>query len=247
MRERSGGQAYEAFFVDPDVDAGEAVALALRWLVQRPGEPLVLFHAKNMVDNNRLLGAAIRQYGIRYEAPRTVWGGSWSGGAILAPWASDKVLRCIDDELAFKTNAVCVIGWRPDDPNHAAWTASRRATDLKSGATLGKQPAEIISDPVVRIALDEAEGFVNHNNALVQEEDKAYLVRTLQELVRSGHRLDLDEIAAYAMATGWTGEEVKRIREYGQRVLENRTFRFRSSIGPQRGTCRRWEEEAEAS
>jgi hypothetical protein len=67
----------------------------------------------------------------------------------------------------------------------------------------------------------------------------------LVELVRGGHRFDLDEIVAYAMATGWTGQEVERIREYGQRILEGRGFRLRSPIGPQQGACSRWEAEAE--
>src|SRR5260370_35573795 len=99
----------------------------------------------------------------------------------------------------------------------------------------------MISDPVVRIALDHAERFVNHNNGLVQAEDKAYLVRTLQELVRCGHRFDLDKVATYAMATGWSGEEVKRIQEYGRRVREGRSFRLVSTIGPKTGGWKHWE------
>jgi hypothetical protein len=69
----------------------------------------------------------------------------------------------------------------------------------------------------------------------------------LQTLVRGGHRLDLNEIAAYAMATGWTGDEVERIREYGQQILEGRGFRLRSPIGPEPGAIKRWEEEAEGA
>lgn len=238
---------YEAFFIPPEVDPDEAIVLGLKWLTEQPGEPLILLHAKNMIDSNRLLGAAAHEYGIRFEAPRTIWGASWSRGGILAPWASDDVLRCIDDRLAFNAHAVCVIGWREDDPEHAAWIAARGALDLRDGRPIAKPVNQIISDPVVQIALDEAERFVNHNNALVQAEDKSYLVRTLQERVRGGHGLNLDEIAAYAMATGWTGREVKRIREYGGRILRGQGFRLKSSIGPKPGACRRWEAEAEQS
>jgi hypothetical protein len=235
---------YDAYFVSPDVDPDEAVAAGLRWLLAQPGEPLILLQGKNMIDNNRALGAAAHRYRIRVEAPRTIWSNSWGGGSILAPWASDKVLRCIDDDLASKANAVCVIGWSPDDPDHAAWIAARGATDLHTGAALGKRPEAIISDPVVRVALDEAERFVNHNNALVQAEDKSYLVRTLQELVRGGHRFGVEEVATYAMATGWTGDEIERIRDYGKRILDGRGFRLQTSVGPKPGACRRWEEEA---
>ena len=70
--------------------------------------------------------------------------------------------------------------------------------------------------------MDEAEGFVNHNNQLVQAEDKSYLILTLKELLRGGHGLNLDEICAYTMATVWSGEEVKRIRKYGETLLQGR-------------------------
>jgi len=130
-----------------------------------------------------------------------------------------------------------------DDPNHLAWVATRNAPDLVSGKTLGKSHGEIVRDPVIRIALDHAGRFVNHNNALVQAEDKAYLARTLKKLAHGGHAFDVDEVCAYA-ATGWTGRETERIKEYGRRVLEGRTFRLESGIGPVTGECKRWDAEA---
>ena len=241
----SRSHAYAAFFIPVDVDPDRAIEIGVSWLTEQPGEPLILLHAKKMIDNNRLLGRLAHQHRIRYEAPQTIRTSShWSGGAILAAWASGDVIRCIDDDLAYRVSAVCIVGWRPDDQNHAAWIAARNALDLASGAALGTRSEHIISDPVVRIALDHAERFVNHNNALVQAEDKAYLVRTLQELVRCGHRFDLDKVATYAMATGWSGEEVKRIQEYGRRVLDGRSFRLVSTIGPKPGDCKHWESEA---
>jgi len=238
-------QGYSAFFVSPEIDADEAIALGVKWLLEQPGEPLILLHAKKMIDNNRRLRRLADQHRIRYEAPQTIWrSGHWSGGGVLAPWASADVIRCIDDDLGYQAISVCIIGWRNDDPNHAAWSAARNAVDLSSGRRLGKTAEALIDDPVVRVALDHAERFVNHNNALVQAEDKAYLVRTLQELVRSGHRFDLDQLASYAMATGWSGEEIKRIREYGHRVLHGGTFRLASTIGPKPGDYKHWESEA---
>ena len=236
---------YEVFWVPDDLDLDEAILLGLRWLIKQPGEPLILLHTRSMIDNNRLLGTAAAEYRIRYEAPATVWRstrGHWGGGAILAPWASPDVLQCVDDHLSHNAHGVCVIGWRPG--GHDGWISARRAVNLADGKPLGTPVGEIISDPVVRIALDHAERFVNHNNALVQAGDKSYLVRTLQELHRGGHRLDLDEICAYAMATGWTGQEVKRIREYGEQILAGRSFRLRATIGPKRGSCQHWEKEA---
>lgn len=234
---------YEAFFLPgPDeMNPDDAIRLALRWLVSQPGEPLILFHAKKMIQNNNLVADGARQYRIPVEAPRTLRWSDWRGGAILAPWASDDVLRFIDDDLAGKAKAVCVVGWISGA--HDRWIAARGAGDLRGGVAV--QPnEEIISDPVVRIALDHASDAINHNNALVQTEDKAYVVLTLQELVRGGHGFDIDEVVTYAMATGWTGEEVKRLEDYGKRVLSGRRFQLRSQYGPGPGSCARWEEEA---
>jgi hypothetical protein len=157
------------------------------------------------------------------------------------------VISCIEDDIGYRVTAVCISGWRHDDQNHAAWVAACNALDLATGKALGTPPEDIIGDPVVQVALDHAKHFVNHNNALIQAEDKAYLVRTLQELVRGGHRFDLDEVAAYAMATGWTGQEVKRIQEYGRRVLDQGSFRLASANGPKPGDCKRWEAEAKGT
>jgi hypothetical protein len=244
----SASNEYDAFFIRPDIEPDRAIMLGVEWLIAQPGEPLILLHARKMVSNNRLLEHAVAQRRIRAEAPGTIWRNrpGWQGGPILAPWASPEVLRCIDDDLRRLATAVCVIGWRDDDPNHQAWVAVRNAVDLETGAQLGREQSDLVGDPVIRIALDHAEQFVNHNNMLVQAEDKDYVVRTLQELVASGHSYDLDELAAYAMATGWTGDEVKRLREYGQKVLDGRSFRLRTTIGPKRGTARQWEEEAAA-
>ena len=160
---------YGAFFILPDIDPDRAIALGIKWLVEQPAGRLILLHAKKMIDNNRQLRRAADEYGIRYEAPRTVARSSnWSGGAILAPWASAGVIRCIDDDLANRVTAVCIIGWRRDDPNHAAWIRARHALDLATGAALWTPSEDIVGDPVIRIALDHAERFVNHNNALVQ-------------------------------------------------------------------------------
>ena len=61
--------------------------------------------------------------------------------------------------------------------------------------------------------MDDAAGVVNHNNALVQAEDESYVVLTLEELVRGGHSFDVQELVAYAISTGWTGEEVRNLEE----------------------------------
>jgi len=50
--------------------------------------------------------------------------------------------------------------------------------------------------------------------------------------------LDLDAIAMLAMATGWSSEETKRIREYDRQILDGRSFRLQSAVGPKPGDCK---------
>jgi hypothetical protein len=74
--------------------------------------------------------------------------------------------------------------------------------------------------------------------------DKAYAVRTLQELVFGGHRYEVDALCAWALANGFTQSEVEHLPDYATRALEGRSFRLRESVGPRPGACARWEQEA---
>jgi hypothetical protein len=49
-------QPYTAFFVPPAVAADRGVELGINWLIEQPGDRLILLHAKKMIDNNPLLG-----------------------------------------------------------------------------------------------------------------------------------------------------------------------------------------------
>lgn len=234
--------AYEAYFLPGpgELPTTESIDLAMAWLIGQPGDPLVLLHAKKMIANNRRLAELVGRSRVRVEAPRT-HDFAWPGGSVLAPWASEDVLTFIDDQLDDLVRAVCVIGWTPGQ--HDRWIVARGAVNLRGG-TASESVEAIIDDPVVRIAIDRASRSINHNNALVQSEDKAYVVLTLQELVRGGHRFDVDQLVTHAMATGWTGEEVRRLEEYAVRVLDGRHFQLRSAYGPGSGACARWEAEA---
>jgi hypothetical protein len=236
---------YDAFYTPAGANADEADRAALAWLLKQPGEPLILFHAKKMIRNNGLIQATATRHKIPVEAPGTVHRSGWGNGAILAPWASDGVLRCIDDDLSGRTSAVCVIGWMPGE--HDSWIAARQATNLLSGEKVISSPASLIGDPVVRLALDNASLIVNHNNGLVQSVDKTWAIRTLQILLQGGHTFTADEIGTYAMATGWTGGEVKLLREYAQGVLDGKGYKVSSGYGPRPGACQSWEAEASGS
>lgn len=155
---------YEAFFLPgpEEMDPDEAIGTGLAWLLNQPGTPPLLFHRKKMVGNNTIAEEAARRHRIAVEAPQTVLQAHWPGGSILAPWASDDVLRRIDDDLVHSTAAVCVIGWMP---GHATWIAARGAVDLRGGSD-AESKEDLVSDLVVWIALDQASSVINHNNAL---------------------------------------------------------------------------------
>lgn len=159
---------------------------------------------------------------------------------MLAPWPSEQVLGALSDDLAHRATAVCVIEWGEREYQQA-WLAAHRARNLLTGEIAG---ATALLSPVVEVAMRRLSTIVNHNNGLVQEFDKAYGVRTLQELVRAGHRYDVDKLCAWALANGFTEREVRRLRDYATRALEGRAFRLRSTVGPKRGSAREWEADA---
>lgn len=89
----------------------------------------------------------------------------------------------------------------------------------------------MIGDPVVRAALRDVHSFVNANNQLAQPEDKDYTRAALKLLHRGRHRLDPDELAEWALTNDWGPVAAKRLREFTERVLEGRSFIYKSGIG----------------
>lgn len=151
MFEKTG--SYDAWFLPgPDgMPPDEAMATGLRWLLDQPGSPLVASHAKKMLGNNPVLRQAAGSGRFEVVAPPRMWVPGWSGGAVLAPWASRRFLDGIDDDLAGQVSAVCVIGWV--EGQHEEWKAARRARDLRDpGSAPAAGPA---LDPVVVAAMTE--------------------------------------------------------------------------------------------
>ena len=48
----------------------------------------------------------------------------------------------------------------------------------------------------------------------------------LQALVRVGCTYDVDDLMAWALAHGFTGDEVERLRDYAAKVLRRHQFRL---------------------
>jgi hypothetical protein len=124
-----------------------------------------------------------------------------------------------------------------------AWLRAHNAQNFVSGESHGGSSDELLS-PTVRIAMTHLSHAVNHNNALVQGYEKSYAVRTLQELYRAGHHIEVDNLCAWALANGFSQVEVKHLRDYARRVVAGRSFRLPESVGPTRGAAAEWEAEA---
>lgn len=232
---------YEAFFLPgpSGMPTEEALSVGLRWLLSQPGEPLVVLARKGNLSNNRFLERTVRTCGIKFTSPPRVYDPPWSGGSILVPWAGEKALLQIDEHLADRTEAVCVIGWAAG--SHDSWIAGHGARDVR---TPQEDPAAPTIHPVVAVAMGHAGDSINHSNGLVTDAEKAMVVLTLQELVRAGYDFDVDQLAAWATSQGWHPPEIPRLREYAAKVLDGRTFRLRGGWGPPTGSVRDWESEA---
>lgn len=217
----------------------DAVRVGASWLHDQQGAPLVLMASKGAYNNNPLLPRLTG--GAYVEQPLTAWKTDWQGGPVLAPWPNEKVLACLSDDLAPKVSSACIIEWA-DKEFVSAWLAAHNAVNLATGKVPESAP---LLSPVVEVAMNQLSNAVNHNNGLVQYYEKAYAVRTLQELVRGGYTYDVDNLAAWALANGFTESEVKKLREYGKRALERRSFQLREDVGPRRGDVARWEQEAQ--
>ena len=236
--------SYEAFFLPgpAGLPADEALRLGLRWLLQQQGQPLIVLARKGNVSNNRLLEQTVKQARIPVAAPPRVYETQWDGGSILVPWAGERALLDIDEYLADKAQAVCVIGWAQG--SHDTWVAAHRARDLRAPDVPLASP-EV--HPVVEVAMREAGDSMNHSNGLVSDAEKAVVVLTLKELVRGGYTYDVDQLAAWAISEGWYPNEIPRLRDIATRVLEGRSFRLRDPYGPRRGAVKAWEAKAAQS
>jgi hypothetical protein len=240
-------RSYNAFYLPgpEDLPTYQALTLGLQWLLRQPGRPLVVLPTMSVLKNNHLLAEAVQQFGVTVLASPRLGDTDWSGGSILF-WASERALEGIDEELT-GVDAVCVIASSSrDTPRGRAaldtWIARHQATDLRNPEE-SAQTARRKLGPVVETAMAHASRAINHGNALVTTEDEAYVVRTLQELVRSGYAYEVEGLVAWAIADGWCPAEIPRLRDCARRVLDGRRFRLGDPRGPEKGASKRWVEE----
>ncbi len=174
--------------------------------------------------------------------PGTIWQVNWGGGPVLAPWPTDEVLSAISDSISARITAVCLLEWG-EDAYLRAWVRAQNGTNLLTGEAVPGE--EELLSPVVTVAMTHMSQVVNHANGLVQTFDKEYAIQTLQRLARAGYTFDVDNLVAWALANGFTGREVNRLRDYATKVLQGHRFRLTRRSILVDNIVELWEQEAE--
>ena len=214
----------------------EAVELGAAWLRQQPGDRLVLVTQMQVYRRNELLPRLTA--GAKVAKPITMWSARWQSGPVLAPWPDEGVLSTIADSR--RITSVCLLEWG-EDAYLRTWVRAHGGADLPTGRPApGKD--ELLS-PVVTTAMEFLAQAVNHANGLVQVFDKALAVQTLRALIRAGYSYDVDDLVAWAMAHGFTGSELPRLREYATKVLQGHRFRLGLQV-LRDDVVEQWEKEA---
>ena len=217
--------------------------LGAGWLAQHQdeGTPFILVSVRDHASNNETI-QALTSGGVPWTIPRNFPPREWPGGPVLAPWANDKVIECIDRHSE-RITSVCVLKWLEKD--NRAWLTARGAVDVTSP---DRAPLKAnVDDHVVLAAMQEITTIVNLSNNLATARDRTDAIRRLQYLKRWGHDLDAEQIASWALAYGWSQDGAVRLHLIIERINAGRSFRD-LTWGPIRdrgALLRAWEQQAD--
>ena len=205
-------------------DVDQHVVRGTAWLRRQAGRPAVFVPAKGNYERNGTLPRLLP--GIQVLTERNRHREHWSGGPLLVCWPTEKMLGLLSDGLAGRLTAACVLEWG-EAPYQRAWLTARGAVDLTTG-----RPAAgtgLALPPVVHAAMRQLNQRVNHANGLGGQYDRGLAIATLTTLVRHGHRFDIDDLCAWALANGFTASEVERLRDFGAKALRGHRFQVTGS------------------
>src|SRR5712691_7882363 len=197
---------YEAFYVDTEHGSLDEVRDGVRWLHDWSGssEGLVVTPTEEQLGSDAVVASlpglklgTLTQLGGRQVRPAT-WRrfpDGWREGPVLALWPDKKFLGRLHGFPGVK--ALCVV---PGNRKYVEpWILATTAVDIRSG----NPAAPSTLDPVVEQAMLSLTNSVNHNNMLVQSEDKAAAINTLRVLREGRYQLDPGGLEAWAIAHDW--------------------------------------------
>jgi hypothetical protein len=215
--------------------------LGAEWLMSQRGQKLILVDSIQNYKNSNL-GQHV--YGAEISKPNNLWKTNWQSGSVLAPWPGQDILSRLSDGLGGRAKSICVIPWGMTDME-TAWLRAHHALDIITDTELADMNPLLSS--VVEAAFIELGSLVNHSNGLSGHYERPKVISTLQLLLASGYRWDTDKLCAWALANGFSGSEVRRLRDYATKVLAGHTFRLNGGSGYGPGAVARWEKSAAAA
>jgi hypothetical protein len=229
---------WPSFYFHQELAGDEFVIEGLRWLMaavnEQGGQGTVVAPSRRHFDDDPL---RLAHGAFRCETTRTLQKTGLVEGPLLAVWPRDQTLNLIEEW--HHPSALCVVPWQL--AHIEKWRLARRPIDLLGRVEQVEAPA--ITDPVVAAAMRDVSTFINVNNELVQDEDKACAVDALRKLSAGGHDFDPAELEIWALADGWGSAGASRLRDFAAGVGERRSIRTRGFAWPA-DALERWRREA---
>ncbi len=241
----------DRFLIDAYGPDDDAVRRGVQWLVEYAREHgasnatvLVpgISNAENLARALGDLGTRLyknrqaRVDGITIALATTLTLRGYNVGPLLAVWANDDMVSKAE---RVTPPAICAIPW--SDTDLSVWKAAWAPADLRAGEPAGPPP--VITNPVVRVAMEHLTNRVNLSAALSHPSDKSAAVLTLKTLVKGRKQFEPAEIEAWAVANGWRQSDAKRLGEMAQAILDDRRVYGGTACGIE--VLERWREEAE--
>ena len=241
----------DRFLIDAYGPDDDAVEFGVRWLVDYALEHAMttaamlvpgISNAENLEHSLGGIGTRLhrdrraRVDGVTISLVTTRGGGlgRHARGPYLAVWADDHMVAAVE---RVSPPAICAIPWSEQDLS--VWRAAWSPPDPRAGTSGG--PAPTISNPVVRVAMEDLTVRVNLSSALSHPSDKDAAGSTLKTLVCAGEQFEPAEIQAWAAANDWKLEDAKRLAEMAEGLQSGRRVRAGRN---DEGMLQRWRERA---
>ncbi|MGI5186924.1 hypothetical protein ACQEVI_02130 [Promicromonospora sp. CA-289599] len=225
MFERS--RNYPTALTADGLTAAEADRLATQWVLNQRdavGGQILLYLPDRRERSGR---AVVNQFATRpdvvTETWKTIHGGNWSGGPVLAAWPNTKALGEISDNDLVR--ALCVLTWLPKEV--VSWARAVGAEVLGGQMDLS---APALSAPVIEAAMETMVSLVNQNNPLTTGHEKEVVVEALLILKRHRHQFDGDELYTWALHHGWAAERATELRGLVQKVNDGVRLRIKGGM-----------------
>lgn len=200
---------------------------AVRWLVERPGGPIVVVTPRRDFEGQSLK-QLISAPGVTHHAWRGFRGGDFSGRRVLYAWPDRKHLN---DVWAVEADAIVVIEW--NEAETAEWVTDARPIQLLPGETIGAASQRQLQlaplpngvDAILEYVAAMAAGYAT--GLKWDEEDK--LKADMMNRPERWDSISVEQVRAKCRQLEMRAADVDTIAGYLQRRKDGRRFNVRSS------------------